>query len=77
MLPKKEAIEAAKGTWPATFENALENMTEDEQFGAEMEWVSATEIRRMHPMILLLGDHAGMTEEQIDGLFQLKSTTAI
>jgi hypothetical protein len=69
ILPVAEAIAAAKGDWPTTFEAALSALTQDEQDEAQIEWASVVEIRRNHPMIVMLGAAAGMTDVQVDALF--------
>tara|TARA_R110001606_G_scaffold173924_3_gene320410 strand:- start:1909 stop:2466 length:558 start_codon:yes stop_codon:yes gene_type:complete len=69
ILPVAEAIAAAKGDWPTTFETALSSLTQDEQDEAQIEWASVIEIRRNHPMIAMLGVAAGMADAQVDALF--------
>lgn len=36
---------------------------------AQIEWASATTLRRDHPLVAALGTQLGLTDEQIDGLF--------
>lgn len=69
VLPPPEAVAAAKGEWPATFDAALASLTDIEAAAAQIEWAGATSIRRNHPMITTLAALAGMTDEQVDGLF--------
>ena len=69
ILPVAEAIAAAKGDWPTTFETALSSLTQDEQDEAQIEWASVIEIRRSHPIIAMLGVAAGLTDVQVDTLF--------
>mgnify|MGYP003645224382 CR=1 FL=1 len=70
-LPRLEAIEAARGVWPKTFEMALAGMPEDVADAAEIEWATATTINRMHPVILLLAqpEHANIDDATLDGWF--------
>jgi hypothetical protein len=69
ILPKPEALASAKGEWPATFSAALSGMTADQEFGAQLEWATATTIRRNHQMIAMLTKPANLTPEQVDALF--------
>ena len=71
ILPKLEAIAAAKGEWPETFATALSGLTTDQGFGAQLEWATAATIRRDHPTITMLAapDNANLTPEQVDALF--------
>lgn len=69
ILPRVEAVEAVKGNWPNTFATVLSGLSEDAQFDAEVEWVSAKVVHRMHPLILMIAGTLDMTDEQVDALF--------
>ena len=71
VLPRREAIDAARGVWPKTFETALSGMPEEIADGAEIEWATATTINRMHSVILLLAqpEHANIDDATLDGWF--------
>lgn len=71
VLPGAEAVSAAKGDWPATFNAVLPTLAgagidADE---AQITWASATVIHRNHPMIAALAAAAGLTDAQVDALF--------
>lgn len=69
ILPKNDAIAAAKGDWPTAFDGFLTGLSEQEQAGAQIEWASVQVIRRNHPMIDGLAQLARMTPEQVDAIF--------
>lgn len=69
VLPPSEAIAASRGEWPATFVRALDGMSEVAAAKAEIEWATATTIRRNHPIITMLAAFSKMTDAQVDALF--------
>jgi hypothetical protein len=69
VLPPVEAIDAAKGNWPATFAAALTGLSDAEGFGAQIEWATAQNIRRTHPLLAVLAAAAGLSDAQVDALF--------
>ena len=71
ILPSAEAIEAAKGNWPATFDAALAGLSDAEKFAAQIEWATAQNVQRTHPLIAMLAgpDAANLTDAQVDTLF--------
>jgi hypothetical protein len=69
ILPQAEAIDAAKGNWPATFGDALAGLTDVEKVGAQIEWATAQSIRRNHPLISMLAAAAGLSDGEVDVLF--------
>lgn len=69
ILPPAEAVLAAKGEWPATFAAAITGLTEAQAAAAQIDWASATTIRRNHPMIATLAAQAGLADAQVDALF--------
>lgn len=69
ILPSAEAVAAARGEWPATFDAFLANLDGQQQLEIQVEWASASQINRGHPMIDLLAAEAGLTAEQADTLF--------
>ena len=69
ILPAAEAIDAAKGGWPATFAKALSDLSDTEKVGAQIEWATAKSIRRNHPLIAMLAAAARLSDAQVDALF--------
>ena len=69
ILPAAEAIDAAKGGWPATFAKALAGLSDTEKVGAQIEWATAQTIRRNHPLIAMLAAAARLSDAQVDALF--------
>tara|TARA_R110000782_G_scaffold21707_1_gene58147 strand:+ start:70 stop:600 length:531 start_codon:yes stop_codon:yes gene_type:complete len=69
ILPPAEAIDAAKGNWPATFSAALAGMPDAQKVAAQIEWAAVQRIRRNHPLIAMLAAAANLTEAQVDALF--------
>lgn len=70
ILSASDAISAAKGEWPSALITALSSLTVDEADEAKIEWAAAQEIHRTHPMIILLQDYIGLTDAQVDSLFE-------
>lgn len=69
ILTKPQAIEAAKGDWPAAMAGALDGMTEAEAADAEIAWASVTEVQRDDPLIGLMQQFLSLTDAQVDALF--------
>tara|TARA_R110000851_G_C12832488_1_gene540824 strand:+ start:262 stop:624 length:363 start_codon:yes stop_codon:yes gene_type:complete len=69
ILPPAEAIEAAKGNWPATFDAALGDMSDADKVDAQIEWATAQNVQRKHPLIAMLATAASLTDTQVDALF--------
>lgn len=70
ILSTDEAIEAAKGDWPASFADALADpdvgMDPDE---AQIIWAAASQVERLHPLIAAVQTHRDMTDDEVDALF--------
>ena len=69
ILPVNEAVLAARGEWPNAFASAISSMDEDAKLEVQIDWASATEIRRNHPIIDVLATSVNLTPEQVDALF--------
>lgn len=69
ILNRAEAIAAAKGDWPASFEPMLEGMTEDEADAALILWAGITVIERSHPLLESVRQFKGLSQEAVDSLF--------
>jgi hypothetical protein len=71
ILPPDQAIDAAKGNWPATFNDALAALNVAERIDAQIEWGAARTVRRNHPLIAMLAgpDAANLSAAQVDALF--------
>lgn len=67
ILPAQEAVLAAKGEWPATFDAALSSFPDVDE--AKIIWAAVAVIERLHPMLLALQSFAGLTDAQVDALF--------
>lgn len=78
ILPPAEAIAAAKGDWPATFNAALPGLAlrDVDADEAQIIWASATRIMRNHPLIGALSAAAGLTDIQVDALFGISAEDA-
>lgn len=70
VLTAAEAILAAQGGWPASFDAALSslpvNIDADE---AQIVWAATTEVRRNDPVLVAVASAKVLTPDQIDGLF--------
>jgi hypothetical protein len=69
ILPPAEAIDAAKGNWPATFDAALASLSDAEKFAAQIEWATAQNVQRTHPLIAMLAAAANLSDAQVDTMF--------
>lgn len=72
ILNRSEAIAAAKGDWPASFEPMLDNMTEAEADAALILWAGITIIERNHPLLEAVRQFKGLSQEDVDALFGYK-----
>jgi len=72
ILNRSEAIAAAKGDWPASFEPMLDSMTEDEADAALILWAGITLIERRHPLLEAVRQFKGLSQEDVDALFGYK-----
>lgn len=71
ILTPAQAIEAAKGTWPAAMEDFLAYLDADQSLDAQVEWATSVTILRMHPFILSLASWLSLTDEATDDLFDI------
>lgn len=69
ILNRSEAIAAAKGDWPASFEPMLDDMTEAEADAALILWAGITVIERLHPLLESVRQFKGLSQEDVDALF--------
>lgn len=69
ILPASEAVAAAQGNWPATFQAVLTNTPEIDADEAQIIWAGAVDISRNHPLIAPLQVAASLTDAQVDALF--------
>lgn len=72
ILNRSEAIAAAKGDWPASFEPMLDSMTEAEADAALILWAGLTIIERTHPLLEAVRQFKGLSQEDVDALFGYK-----
>lgn len=72
ILSKDDTILASQGGWPTVFDNFMAGKTDAEIVAAQVEWASAQNIRRLHPMIGQLADLANLSPEQVDAIFGWK-----
>jgi phage-related tail fiber protein len=71
IMTSAEAISAARGDWPTSFDGALTQLGDD-ALEAQVSWATATDVSRNHPLILLLMGFKSITEETVDQLFGLQ-----
>ena len=69
ILTRSEAIAAARGDWPASFEPMLDSMTEAEADAALILWAGITVIERSHPLLEAVRQFKGLSQEDVDALF--------
>lgn len=54
IMSAAEAVEAAKGNWPASFAQALAAMSGIDPDDAQIDWAVAASVRRLHPLFLAI-----------------------
>lgn len=74
LLPQSEAVQAARGEWPATFASFTAGLSADAAADAQIEWAGSVTIRYMAPTLQALAlAHAGGDQVQataiLDQLF--------
>jgi hypothetical protein len=74
LLPKADAIAAAKGEWPPSFDAALAGLSEDIKIEAQIEWAAVNEIRRDADTLVFVQAAEQIDDAQIDALFGWKET---
>lgn len=50
---------------------AIASLTEPEKSGVSIEWEYAQEVKRHHAWVIALGQHLGLSDQQLDDLFTL------
>lgn len=74
MVSAEAAIMAAKGDVPPEFEQVLAGLPPEDMVSIQIRWAGATEIERLHPVILAMAGALGVTDEQLDVLFDVDLT---
>lgn len=69
-LLEADAVAAAKGEWPAAFDDALAGQPADVVAEAKIEWGAVSTIYRNAPLLEVVRLSKGYTPEQVDALFQ-------
>lgn len=70
MLTDDEAIAAAKGDWPATFDSAISGLSTTDQRKAKVLWAGLTDVQRNADLIaLIIASPIPITGTQVDTLF--------
>jgi hypothetical protein len=70
ILTASEAKAAAKGDWPASMQGALKSMAAKDAEDAQITWAAAATVLRSSPLIGFVQAVAGLTDLQVDALFQ-------
>ncbi|MGP9804025.1 hypothetical protein [Paracoccus sp. NSM] len=73
VLTVPEAIQAARGDIPESFEPALSSLPEEAQGIARIKWAGDQTISRTNPLILLAAYAKGITDEQLDQAFGVQA----
>ncbi|MDF9301601.1 hypothetical protein P5P81_03255 [Tritonibacter mobilis] len=70
LVTEQEALNWAGGnSLPATVNAVIDALPQAEQLPARVEALTALNVQRMHPLVLMLQASLGLTDEQTDGLF--------
>lgn len=71
ILSEEEADEAAGGVIPASMQPMLAQLPPEAQMVARIKWKSDTVISRTHPVIVSAAYAMGITDEQLDEIFDV------
>lgn len=69
LLTPDDAVTAASGGWPSSFDAALAGLSAMEVAAAKVEWAAVSTIRRTAPLLVAVQAVAGVTDAQLDALF--------
>lgn len=69
VITEAEAEEAADGSWPATFDAFLGNMTTLMRIEAKAKWSQRGVVRRDSPLLTLVAAEKGVSDEALDAIF--------
>ena len=69
LLSEADAVLAAKGEWPASFDAALVGLPANVITEAKIEWAAVSEILRSAPLLETVRQSAGVTEDVLDTMF--------
>lgn len=70
LVTEQEALNWAGGnSLPATVNAVIDALPQAEQLPARVEALTALNVQRVHPLVLMLQASLGLTDEQTDGLF--------
>lgn len=69
VLTANESVSAARGEWPQAFSDALAGLPDEVQAEAQIEWATAMNIRRNHPLLETVRQRAGIPSEILDKAF--------
>jgi hypothetical protein len=68
IITDAEAIDAARGIWPASMAGFLTLLDKRQQRDAQIEWASCATVQRMHWVVLSMISVGIVTEAQADAL---------
>ena len=71
LITEADAEAAAESKIPPSMLPLFDAMTPEQQFEAKIRWKAATIIERMNPFILQWAGILGVTDEQLDALFNV------
>lgn len=73
IITQADAIAASRGEIPPGMADLIATMTPDAQFEAQVRWGAATDIARLDPFITGWAQTLGVTDEQLDQLFEVQT----
>lgn len=68
LLQPADAVEAARGGWPASFAAAV---PPEQAVAAQIIWASANTVDRMDPLLLQVASAQNITDAHLDAMFGL------
>lgn len=71
LISEADAESAAESRIPPSMLPLFESLSAEDQFEAKIRWKAATIIERMNPLIVQWASVLGVTDEQLDALFNI------
>lgn len=73
LITSADAVAAARGEIPPTFQPAVDNWPAAEQMAARIKWAADTLISRNNPLIIAAADQLGVDPLLLDALFGVEA----
>ena len=72
ILSNADAVAAARGEWPSAMDALLPLLTDAQKTQILIEWGASAEVSRVNVNVLTLASWLGLTDAQMDALFNIE-----